>query len=83
MSRSEKRLEKAKSNPKGVSLNDLLSVSRAAGAVHRKGGRNHWIIRFPDGQLITVKEPHGKNTKTVLPVYVKLVLEAIEDQKAD
>ena len=76
MSKIEKLLDKAKRSPQNISFSQLETLASAYGLPLKKGkgGGSHYIQRLPDGTKYTIPR-HGN---TVLWVYVKRVVDAIE-----
>jgi hypothetical protein len=76
--RRSKRYEKAKNNPKTVRYEELVALVEEFGGEVREA--SHCVASFPNGSTVTIAKPKGKH---VLPVYVRRVLDAIEDMQLE
>lgn len=78
MSQREKRLQKARQNPKDVSFDELCQIYRDHGFIVESGGKgSHYIAKFPGLYPRTFPR-----TNPVKKYYVLKALEAIEELNA-
>jgi hypothetical protein len=78
MGRRSKAEQRIRRNPKGVRLDELLGVLRAAGFDTRLGRRGHWTCSHPSGTGCTLPNPHGRGDTHLLPEYVEQGLRALD-----
>ena len=81
MTRKQKRLQKIRNNPKGVSFADLQKVLEDYGfMLARITGSHHIFKTTIKGETVTITIPsHGKVVK---PVYVREALSHIDEIEA-
>jgi hypothetical protein len=73
----EKRLEKARNNPKNVSFRDLCSILQDHGYEIKSGKGSHHIARLPGTpKKLTFPKPTRGHMR---PVYVEMALELIDE----
>jgi hypothetical protein len=76
-----KRLDKARNNPKEVTFEELVALLQAYGfEVRNYSGGSHYTVWHPRYQVIQQKEPNSipRRKPHLLPVYVKRALTWIE-----
>lgn len=69
---------KARRNPGGLRVDEVIALAEQSGFACRRSRRGHWICRHP--QLtgrVGIAEPHG-DERHVKPVYVRDLLAAID-----
>ena len=76
MAKRDKRLEKARRNPKDLSFAELVQIYEDAGFVVRSGGKgSHWVAK----KLGTAVPPETfVRSNPVKVVYIERALDAIE-----
>ena len=76
----EKRLERARNNPKNVDFPTLCRILEDQGAIIRHGKGSHYVVSFPGKALpftIVRSNPHVKR------IYVDQALETIDEIAGD
>ena len=78
MSKSEKILEKMRSNPRDWRIEQLKSLAEAHGVEYRQPGTSHITFRHPNGAKLTIPAH-----KPIAPEYVKQFLRLITQAIVD
>jgi len=78
MSKSDKILEKMRSNPHDWRIEQLKSLADAHGVDYRQPGTSHVTFRHPNGAKLTVPA-----RKPIAPEYVKQFLRLITLGRVD
>lgn len=84
MTKHDKRLKKARNNPKGVSYHDFISMLDKEGYIVRIAKGSHRVAtRMVNGKefRIIFAEPHGKK-KNIHEEAVKLLLKQLDEIEA-
>lgn len=76
MSKKDKLIENLSNNPNNARFETLKKLLEKAGYVASNNGSSHWQFRKDGKESITI--PFKRPVK---PVYVKIVLEALRDEK--
>lgn len=79
MTRKEKRLALLRANQKGWRYDELKSILEAFGFQTSTSGTSHRVFKHPSGVRVGIVD---SGSGTVLPVYAKAVLKAIESLPA-
>lgn len=75
MGRREKRLARMRANPKGWRYDDVARILEGFGFATDTEGGSHRIFRHPCGERVGLIQ---KGSGTLLPVYVKEAVAAID-----
>jgi predicted RNA binding protein YcfA (HicA-like mRNA interferase family) len=79
MTRKEKRLAALRANPKGWRYDELRSILEEFGFQTSTSGTSHRVFKHPSGSRVGLVDA---GSGTVLPVYAKAVLKAIDSLSA-
>lgn len=75
MGKREKRLERMRASPKGWRYDEVAGILESFGFTTDTEGGSHRVFRHPSGERQVLVQ---KGSGTVLPVYVKNVVQAID-----
>ena len=76
MSRREKQLARMRENPKGWRYEEVACILEWYGFTTDSEGGSHRVFKHPCGRRVTIV---AKGSGTLLPVYVKEAIAAIDD----
>ncbi|NLU42056.1 MAG: type II toxin-antitoxin system HicA family toxin [Firmicutes bacterium] len=74
MTKADKRLDRIRRNPRGVSFEELMSIAKRRGFTVRSVRGSHFHLRHPSiSEILTLPA-----RSPVKPVYVKAVLKLVD-----
>lgn len=80
MSRADKRLAQMRANPQGWRYDQVATILKRHGFTTDTSGGSHRVFTHPSGVVVGLVE---KGSGTLLPVYVKNAIAAIDSLEPD
>ena len=73
MTKTDKRLDRMRSNPRDWRIEDLKAIADHCGLDHRQPGTSHVVFSFPGFDPLSVPAK-----KPIKPIYVRLFVKLID-----
>ena len=83
MVKKDKLFQVVRNRPASVRWEELEALILAfGGSLRANANHSHYVVSFPGSGLVTLARPHGSRSgNSVRPVYVRRIIEMIEEQE--